>query len=500
MHDGQNFGHTDFLETSQPHDMNDLLGDVGDMFGYPISAPVTAPESFWDTSNMALSMDIDFSNPGASLFQYPTTPSHRPSGSFASSHRPSGSFDWNSEVPLFEAPQARPTSSNQENIRPPHRRQRALAPKPPASQQMRGTATSTSMAPTVQPPIFTFPLTGALGEVDPGVLFSRPHTSATNVNYSLNDLETPFAAEPVIGPSSGSLRRSASAKGTRNGKMAEPAPVSSPKKPSPARPGLGRSFSENKGRKTLGQAPVLKQAAGPRSALQARGGGPSMETSRSLNRSSGRISPVKSSHSQSLASIPESASRPVSRASIVFTIDNSGHARAEQYEPSGYVDINRLVKSRSVRGQSFPREEADDSDDEPIILPSRNTSFALPDPRKPVGSFFQSSRRSISNESTSTLTFPDDQNAISNDIESEAESESVNEGLDTKGSAVSELLEIVKNRKRQMPSTRTRTTRSVNQRSLRKNAGLGNTMDGQAIRCVCHNNGADENDGFMIQW
>jgi hypothetical protein len=152
------------------------------------------------------------------------------------------------------------------------------------------------------------------------------------------------------------------------------------------------------------------------------------------------------------------------------------------------------------------------SDDEPIIIPSRNTSFnasfALPDPRKPIGSIFHSSRRSVSDRSTSTVTASEAANGI-NDVESEAET-IMNDGQEQGGDATSELLKVMEDRQKRSTLTasgRAARLLSINPGALHDSsisphdlAKSRYTTQTHQIRCTCNRNGGDENDGFMIQW
>jgi hypothetical protein len=159
----------------------------------------------------------------------------------------------------------------------------------------------------------------------------------------------------------------------------------------------------------------------------------------------------------------------------------------------------------STRRSWLSAEVDSDSDDEPIVIPSRNTSFnasfALPDPRKPVGSIFHSSSRSISDRSNSNSP---------NEGESEAETV-VNEKAGKVGDAASELRRVVEDRQKR--SLRQGSARS-SQRSLNTNirnltggiispTSLTDSSygsDSYNVRCICNNSKADEGDAFMVQW
>src|SRR5690606_8344000 len=118
-----------------------------DMFGYPMSAPVSGSPSFWDSSMSMSAMDLDFASHHAAtsgmLFETP-----------ASSQQPAEPYDWNATAALFQDPSAvasmPPRPSNQENVQPAPRKNRPLQPKPsmadPATQPAVTAADTADMA------------------------------------------------------------------------------------------------------------------------------------------------------------------------------------------------------------------------------------------------------------------------------------------------------------------------------------------------------------------
>ncbi|PNY26789.1 PHD finger protein 20-like protein 1, partial [Tolypocladium capitatum] len=500
MQNDQAFGQPDFGDPTQ--DMAAaLMGNPGDIFGYPMSAPATAPANFWDPS-MPMSMDLDFIVAGPHVFQPPTP-----------SHRHTGSFDWNADIQLFQDANVPPPSSNQENVQP-VRRERALAPKPPAS-GAAATGTGGSAVQATHPTALDDPFGMILpGDgVDPGLLFSRPQTSAMDSDFNAM-AQSASAEAAVAGPGNsqpeGQVRKSNSVGGPIDGKLPGRAVGSSPIQSS-ARPGLGRSYSENRGRRALGRAslPTLAPAARPAPQVN---NGPGMSAGRSSGRSSGRISPSKMMpRLSSLASIPETCPQYRPRTSVRFTIDAHGRARAETtVAGEGSGPDRRLPRSRSSCHVSASRswDSSDDdssTDDEPIIIPSRNSSFnasfALPDPRKPVGSIFHSSRRSISDRSASNSA---------NDAESEAETV-VRERQNKGGDATSELRKVVEDRQKRLNQMDSAQSRRRVPASIGSNFPGGIVSptsltessygsDGHGVRCVCDQTSADEEGGFMLQW
>ncbi|KAH7170237.1 hypothetical protein EDB81DRAFT_156749 [Dactylonectria macrodidyma] len=505
MQNDQSFGQPDFTG-SQQHDIAALMAASGDMFGYPMSAPVGAPATFWDPSTMG--MDLDFSAPPSNVFQ--TTPVH--------SHRHTGSFDWNSEIQLFQDPSAPMQPTNQGNMQP-LPQERILAPKPSIS--LPGTtaasvAMSAAFAASMDDP---FGIMAPGDVVEPGMLFSRPQSSA--MESSFIPVTTSGSAEAAIArsgsrtPIPDELRRSSSAKDMRNALVPDRSFTSSPVKTS--RPGLNRSVSENRGRR-IQNRPVLPKLAPAARPVSQGSSTSSVENARPMARPSvsGRASPLKSQHRLSgLASIPEATPQPRTRTSVRFTIDSRGRARAETTILHGQRDLDGTISHQRTsrdRSQGLDYSSGDDSstDDEPIIIPSRtnsfNASFALPDPLRPVGSIFHSSRRSVSDRSTSSFT----QDGTGSQHEAESEAETVmNEHYDKVGDATSELRKVIEDRQK-------RSNQMGNSRSQRflqtNNLGIfrGDTIspstltessltDRQNMRCVCNRKASDEGDGFIVQ-
>ncbi|KAH6897200.1 hypothetical protein B0T10DRAFT_583948 [Thelonectria olida] len=524
MQNDQSFGQPDFTGGSQQHDLAALMAASGDMFGYPMSAPAGGPATYWDPSTMG--MDLDFSVPATTnVFQ--TTPAH--------SHRHTGSFDWNSEIQLFQHPSAPSVplqSTNQENVHQ-VRQDRPIAPQPPVSQQATMAANAAMAAAFSAPMDDPFGIMAPGEAVDPGLLFSRPPSSSMNSNFL--PVATSGSAEAAIAesgsrtPIGDELRKSASAKDIRNGKLPDRAFANSPVKNN--RPGLGRSVSENRGRKPQNRPVLPKLAPAIRPVSQASSTAsvepaiapapaPLLAPARPIARPSGRSSPLKSQHRlSSLGTIPESSLQPRTRTSVRFTIDAHGRARAEttivNNEPDldGSIRYRNPSRERSWQDMNDSLDDDSSSDDEPIIIPSRNNSFnasfALPDPLRPVGSIFHSSRRSVSDRSTSSFAH-DSANGSQHDVESEAETVT-HERRGKVGDAASELRKVIEDRQKR--SSQMGNSRS--QRFLQPNhpgSFRGDTIspsnltdsslmtDRQDFRCVCSRKSYEEGDGFMVQW
>lgn len=495
MNDEQNFVQPDFLSTSQVQDMGALLDVTAESFGYPMSAPVTAPPTFWDNNlNMIMDMDMDFGDASAvDMFQQPMTPSHRPSGS----------FDWNNEVPLFEAPQVPqipqasqpaqpvPPPTTTENVRPapPQRRERVLAPKPPATDNQTTSAAPSSLIASSYHPNLGDPFGISNAETEPGKPFSRPQSAAADSSFRMNtdaagSTGQPIASETGNESTGPGIRRSASSRSMKSGKMPDRASASSPIKPSMPRPGLGRSFSENRGRKSAIRNQMATQGPGSRPNAQARNGA-SKENSQNMARPSGRTSPLKSQqHVSSLAAIPESATRPRPRSNIQFCIVG-GRAEArlvpESPEPQPHLGSHIMGESGEIQ---YVVSDDESSDDEEILIPSRNVSFALPDPRKPVGSIY------------------------ANDDDTESDAETImNDGQEQQGSAhgdaVSELRKVLQNRQRQamhVSNAQPLGFHTVGSGGLHHGNLANLPVGGRDVRCVCSRGSAEKDAGYLIQW
>jgi hypothetical protein len=499
--------------------MQALMGNPEDMYNYPLSAPVVTGPSLWDPA-VAMSMDLDFIASGVAMFQNP--------GSAIGAQHSAQAFAWNGDLPMFQDPLAQPMPAAPEHLDF-TRRDRPLAPKPAVSTPMTSMAGSMSTASFGSQPMGEpFGMMNHEGAVNPGLLFSRPRTSAMETGFGATDpmhtLEGP--AFELGGQRTASARKESAGSGRVPGRSFASSPVKSS-----TRPGLGRSFSESRGKKSKPRSLVAPLAPAPPRAVSSSGssGGEatssSSSTCRPVVRTSGRASPLKSQHrSSDLASIPESLFQPSARTSIKFTIDSKGRAHAETTTLGGGTSFGGdrgVSRSRSSRGlprqRSWDRSEDDDesTDDEPIIIPSRlpsfSASFALPDPRKPVGSIFHNSRRSISDKSTSTTGTAESLNAPLHEAESEAETAIIEEE-GKGGNALSELRKVVQDRQKRSAQMSSKPQRLLTTASAPFRGGFGETIsptsltdlsqgsDTHVVRCICNKNVANEEDGYMVQW
>lgn len=218
-----------------------------DMFGYPMSAPATAPvfsngRSFWDPDTNMSGMDLDFSTED-----------------YTGSHRTSD-FDWGRDNQMSQNVVNAPSNQNHSA---PLKRQRPLAPKAPAPKTDLPTSLSHfDFTSTDKPSVSGDPFSAATleGGVDPGLLFGRAHMTS-----GLDDVSLPttrpatsyIAREPYEHQLRESrrdqeeLRRSRSARESSTGRRFERGTVSSPVR-SHARPILQRSVSDSRARRSQG--------------------------------------------------------------------------------------------------------------------------------------------------------------------------------------------------------------------------------------------------------
>ncbi|OLN93918.1 PHD finger protein 20 [Colletotrichum chlorophyti] len=501
MQNDHGYGQPDFSGTPHQPNMATFV-NANDMFGFPLSAPSNTSTSFWDPAADMSAMDIDFSF-GPNIFQ----PGHR--------HMPS--FDASQ---MFQETTTLPPSNNQTNAQS-VKRTRPLAPKPVRHNVHSSSAdismASASFSTSADDP-FGIVSPGGPG-VDPGMLFSRrPPSASMDVAVPVTQGSAQFALAAATetqsrAPMHGDVRRSMSTRELAPSKLSPHILGSSPTKLHGRPSGLQRSVSESRGRRRLPNTALPKLAP----AIQPKPQGniaPAVGPSRPLSRPSGRISPLKQQHSRlsSLTSIPETSS-PRPRTSVKFTIDSKGRARAEttvvmDESQSDNMEGRPVAREMPRREKSWDSEDDESStDDEPIIIPSRNTSFALPDPRQPSSaSLFHSSRRSVSEHSSSSFGASPSQH----DAESEAETV-INEAQGKGGDAASELRKLVENRHRRPQAPGSQRSQRFASGSFRDHQGglVSPTAFTEAslpspskttynVRCVCRNSG-DRQGEYMVQ-
>ncbi|EJP68891.1 PHD-finger domain-containing protein [Beauveria bassiana ARSEF 2860] len=471
----QSFHQPDFTEATHPHDITTLMANSGDMFHYPLSAPAAATANFWDPQ-ASMGMDLDFNTAAPGMFPSPGT-----------GHRQTGSFDWNNNVQLFQDPGMLPPSSNQENVQP---QQSVNLSMNQYTQQLD----------------------------DPFAMMNNGELVDPNLMMGQNGAMPAFAAAEQAIPAPGvparkttskpKLNRAGNNKSTSTAKVPDRKLASSPLKH--PRNALQPPAGDSQGRGKLIRSntlPTLAPAA--RSMAQVAGG--SADGGRPMARPSGRISPAKNQRRlSSLASIRET-STAVQRAPVRFTIDARGRARAETTMMGQSSMTQSLPRSKSNRDlpsrSTWDASSDDESEDEdPIIIPSRtnsfSASFALPDPRKPVGSIFHRPRRSTSDRSSSSAG---GEIGHPNGDESEAET-ILNEQRGRGGDAASELVKLVESRQKRLSQPNMPGRLLTNLGDFRSDtvspsslAESGYGTDAQGVRCVCKRSGSSKN-AFMVQW
>lgn len=215
---------------------------------------------------------------------------------------------------------------------------------------------------------------------------------------------------------------------------------------------------------------------------------------------------------------------PKQKTEVIFTIDAKGKARTET------VVVGEA--SKPARSSASPRKEEwessqyeSSSDDEPIIVPSRNSSFTLPSQAKgPKLARFETSSRAVDarRQSTATNGYSHSESSSQRSLhldEVESEAETVVEEDDGSGDATLELRKVMEIRKKQQLKARNsrhhRYASGVSPRGSVQYVNYGSSTnispttvtDPDAAtpsssgngtnRCVCNN---PDSEGFMIQW
>lgn len=504
-------GHYGTSQTPTQHtNLMPFPTNPGDFFSYPMSAPATAPvftntKPFWDPDASMGGMDLDFHTDDAGMFNM-------------GSHKLSNSFDWGRNNQMFQETMNNNTAQMQSTspVKEP-KRQRPLAPKP-----------LTTSAIPASLPRFEFNNTSAsddpfsavsMGGVDPGLLFGSTNSLAMPSEFADVPLPAtrPATSHTELKPYQHQLReskrdleelqRSRSSREVSKARRIDRGTVSSPVKGS-ARPGLQRSVSESRGRRIQGTFPI-EGAHRP---------GLSLKTDRVVSRG-GRISPVKQQRPSALMPIPELPA-PRVRTELKFTIDANGRARTERVVVEAEPKTTR-------GGPSATHEEWDSShyesssDDEPILVPSRNSSFSIPQPNKaPKSNRHDSSNRGVNSRRHSTSGYSQSESSSQrsygqDSVESEAET--VMDGEDGFGDATRELRKVMEDRKKnQLKSRNPRhhhygsdatprgnmyasysSSTNLSPTTLTDPATTPSSTRSGTTRCVCNN---PDSEGFMIQW
>ncbi|KAK2630251.1 hypothetical protein QTJ16_001071 [Diplocarpon rosae] len=481
-------------------------------FYYPISASATAPvftnaKPFWDPDASMGGMHLDFNTEDHSIFNM-------------GSLKMDNSFDWVGNNQIFQESLIAQTPSldrKNTNEQTTIKRPRSLAPKLPKS--------APELLPSTMAP-FDFnsvsvsddPFSQTLAGVDPGLLLTRNHLIPMPSEFSDVSLPPTRPATSHVDQfqpyqhqlrelrrDQEELRRSRSSRENSRTRRGERGIASSPVKGS-ARPGLQQSISDIRGKRSQG-----KKFTGHSQTSQL-----SSQEHILSRTSSGRISPRKPQRPSNLMSIPE-MERPIARTEVKFTIDANGRARTETVLVEGDPRTSQGGPSRSISRDSFQFDEFS-SDDEPLLIPSRNASYCLPQAKSSkMGSFDTSRGRHRQRRSSSGYSQSESssQRSLSrNSFGSDAET--VMEEDDGSGDAAQALRKVVESRKKGQMKLRNpqhhryadSTPRGKSQYSGYTSTNLSPTTttdpDGGATpsstksgttRCTCGNS---NNVGFMI--
>lgn len=229
----------------------------------------------------------------------------------------------------------------------------------------------------------------------------------------------------------------------------------------------------------------------------------------------GRTSPVKHQRTGILTAIPESPI-PAPRTEVIFTVDAKGKARTET------IVVGGRNPSPPKRAPSSTREEWDSSqdesstDEEPIVVPSRNSSFSLPPTKGPKLTRFEISNtgNEVRRQNTGSQSESSSQHSMQRDsVESEAETMMDEDG--GSGDATRELRKLMESRKNKLMTGRKpqhhlygtdarsgaiyfNSSTNISPTTITDPDGAtpSSTRSG-TTRCVCNNS---DSEGFMIQW
>ncbi|QSZ30879.1 hypothetical protein DSL72_000437 [Monilinia vaccinii-corymbosi] len=393
-----------------------------DLFGYPLSAPASAPffnsnKAMWDTSMDG--MDLDFSNDSAAIFHH--------------GHRPSNSMDWGRSNQMFqESMNLSPAESSKPKAESePRKRHRPIASKSSLSKisalptSLPLLAFSSAAATSNSIAMESFP-----GVVDPGLVYSRTRAG----NASQREFEdvplparraatSPIRNSEVLEPyqhqtreytrEQEELRRSRSFKESSFGYRIDRRTASSPVKGS-ARPGFQRSVSESRDKRNQ-ELPRFR---------------------------SGRLSPAKQQRHPNLTSIPES---PVTllklQRDIKLAVSSNGRATVVVIDDEPVTNVRRP----SFQVIDYESEYDSSTDEEPIIIPSRNNSFNIPQQKRSRFDSFDNSSSDFRRPSTSTSGYSRSSGRHTS-IDEMSEAETVLDEVKT-GDAASALRKVVRERR-----------------------------------------------------
>ena len=520
MRDDESFSQQDFLGASQIQD--DLMfsfSHVSDVFDHPMSAPVHAPNTFWDPSTFDnISFNLD--SIGSTAFN----------DQLASQLSQQGLVDFDDTSSVTPGLNAVLRSPGQENAQPP-RRYPTLAPKPHVSAEPIIDGSGPTAFTALPNDVLGNPFANLLphNAVDPGLLYTSPQAHTLNTSFNMmSEEEIP----PMISvatdrrvemPSNWQKQAQPALKGKQN----KHASKSSPPKNSVCQSApRNQSEGSQPTQHILQGGNSLKTPVIPGRRPSQKPNGPVIEINKSIRRQ-GRASPTK-------LMAPDSGLIPNAVLPSSYTISSSSRP-ALLIDPRGFAhvgpDIGAQKKPVSRQGSQTSRKtqdasSSDDSsadDNDPILIPSRNASFsldslvypsgkrekihALPDSRKPTGSIFQEDRRWMLDISADR---PNTRDSIVGD--SDAETVTADDHQRGHGDAVTELqlLKAAREERSRGRAERNRLRIETNRRRRSMQGGSGvpwTTTTGSArpgpdpmLRCLCDNNGIRREDGFMVQW
>lgn len=503
-----------------------------DLFQFPMPGPATAPaymngKSLWDPSNGMTDMTTNFQGD------------------------PFAAEDWTADMFQQQQMHAPALPQGARSTRKP----RPLLAKPrtpsmPAVQS--GITFDFGMAALSEDP-FTMPSPGTA--INPNNLFSFTNMSpsmATIATFNTGAVQSNSQMELPPQPallSPLAIPRSQSVQSMRPQISHMRRPISPLKSTRPST----SSMSDNLNRPPALKAPApLSADAQPPSNFAGKGRYSSGTGSASTT--AGRSSPTKQGIRTNLQAIPEQQKLFNPRTAVTFSIDANGRARTETVilDPSAESRL-RISNSRTSTHGASPRFESS-TDEEVIVIPSRNPSFAQKDKNRPLN------MPKMARFDTSTKQYPRPRTgerklsagnvkALSRDalaLNDEIDDEIIDTSRRSPGDASNALRRVMENRRRSVsgitsmpPATNTQTIRIQStshvagshrdrERHYRRQSyasssntaysastpstatDLDNDVDmcdtpstvasgNESTRCVCQRR-EREGDEFMIQW
>lgn len=333
-----------------------------DLFQFPMSGPGTAPaylngKSFWDPSNGMTDMTMNFQED------------------------PFAAGDWTGDMSQHQQMHAPALPQNAQSTRKP----RPLLAKPPTPSMptvQSGMTFDFGMAALIEDP-FTMPSPGTA--INPNNLFSFTNMSppmANNATFNTRGVQSNSQIEiqpqsTLLSPLAISRSQSVQSRRPQSSHIRRPISLLKSTRPSTS------SMSDNLNRPPALKAPApLSADAQPPWNFAGKGRYSSGTGIASIT--AGRSSPTKQGSRTNLQAIPEQQRLFNPRTAVTFSIDANGRARTEtvMLDPSVEPRPQSSKSRTSTRGAS-PQSESS-TDDEVIVIPSRNPSFAQKDKNRPL--------------------------------------------------------------------------------------------------------------------